>query len=323
MLSGPKKRLKRMCAQDLGCVLWAFAMLQWKDSKLFEALAQAVREHFSTLKPLDVGNVAWALSVSGQMDLKTATLIANNAMTNDFGTAEGWVHVLCALKPVAEKLDKGRWEQLLARFEGTIFNPLCQKLKELGLSTRITSGTSSTRISVMHQELALLESWVGELQLEHLGPDFSELLATHCGLWSESVGHFGEAQKAIEAFQKTSATHSTHSSQATDASRASESGLDTSHDFRVGLHQSKARVFASALKCADQLPGVRGTFDLVGEIWIYISHWPCISCLAVLCQVQALAPAASLLHLAFCCADCTSEISLLGAYAFACVEQGV
>ena len=35
-----------------------------------------------------------------------------------------------------------------------------------------------------------------------------------------------------------------------------------------------------------------GTFDLGGEIWLYISHWPCISCLAVLCQVLALAPAA-------------------------------
>ena len=36
MLFGPKNRLKRMCAQDLGCVLWAFAMLQWPDEALFQ-----------------------------------------------------------------------------------------------------------------------------------------------------------------------------------------------------------------------------------------------------------------------------------------------
>lgn len=125
MLHGPKQRLKYMCAQDLGCVLWAFAMLQWKDEELFVALARAVREHFNTLKPLDVGNVAWALSVSQQMDLETARLIADNVLrANDFVTAEGWVHVLCGLQPLAEKLGH-RWEELLSRFESTIFSPLC------------------------------------------------------------------------------------------------------------------------------------------------------------------------------------------------------
>ena len=125
MLHGPMQRLKYMCAQDLGCVLWAFAMLQWQDEELFEALAQAVRAHFNTLKPLDVGNVAWALSVSEQMDLEIARLIADNVLcANDFGTAEGWVHVLCALQPRAGNLGEGRWEELLARFEGTIFKPL-------------------------------------------------------------------------------------------------------------------------------------------------------------------------------------------------------
>ena len=125
MLCGPKQRLKHMCAQDLGCVLWAFAMLQWQDEELFRALAQAVREHFSTLKPLDVGNVAWALSVSKQMDFETAGLIADSALcANDFDTAEGWVHVLCALQPLAAKLSN-RWEELLGRFEGRIFKPLC------------------------------------------------------------------------------------------------------------------------------------------------------------------------------------------------------
>ena len=93
------------------------------------------------------------------------------------------------------------------------------------------------------------------------------------------------------------------------------------HAERVAMLQ----VFSAALKSADQLRGEKGcwdsssyicsisfafemfgvkrlrhltlehlggTFDLVGDIWLYISHWPCISCLAVLCQVLALAPAA-------------------------------
>ena len=38
-----------------------------------------------------------------------------------------------------------------------------------------------------------------------------------------------------------------------------------------------------------------GAFDLVGDVRLYISHWPCISCIAVLCQVLALAPAVPVL----------------------------
>eukprot|EP00435_Cladocopium_sp_Y103_P070742 s469_g35.t4 len=354
MLCGPKQRLKYMCAQDLGCVLWAFAMLQWQDEELFKALAQAVREHFSTLKPLDVGNVAWALSVSKQMDFETAGLIADSALCEDFDTAEGWVHVLCALQPLAAKLSN-RWEELLGRFEGRIFKPLCplaslcQKLKELGLATRAINGSSN--MLALREELGLLEAWVGELQLEHLGPDFTQRLASHCGFWSD--GDWAEAARAVEAFQsfqKTSATHSAHSAEFWDATAFSESRASSVQSFRVGLHQSKVlawvsyslclnsgletacinqpgqivtygraerefcqhwqaaeklllplvstshsrgghaervamlQVFSAALKSADQLRGEKGTFDLVGEIWLYISHWPCISCLAVLCQ---------------------------------------
>ena len=126
MLHGKTRRLKQMCAQDLGCVLWAFAMLQWQDAGLFEALAQAVRQHFATLKPLDVGNVAWALAVSEQMDVQTAKLIADHVLSvAGFGTAEGWVHILSGLQPLSASLGNSRWESLLSRFEGTILRPLC------------------------------------------------------------------------------------------------------------------------------------------------------------------------------------------------------
>ena len=135
MLFGPKNRLKRMCAQDLGCVLWAFAMLQWPDEALFQALARAVREQFGTLKPLDIGNVAWALAMSNQMDVSTARMIADHALRqpgdsfgHDFGaTAEGWVHVLSSLEePLSGTVvDLEKWEGLKARFNAAIFAPLC------------------------------------------------------------------------------------------------------------------------------------------------------------------------------------------------------
>ena len=97
----------------------------------------------------------------------------------------------------------------------------------------------------LRQELGLLEAWVGELQLEHLGPDFTQRLASHCGLWSDwsdwsDDAIWAEAERAVEAFQKTSATHSLELSSAA----FSESRALSVQSFRVGLHQSKAPVQA-------------------------------------------------------------------------------
>lgn len=108
----------------------------------------------------------------------------------------------------------------------------------------------------LRQELGLLEAWVGELQLEHLGPDFTQRLASHCGLWSDwSDGDaiwavWAEAARAVEAFQKTSATHSSEFSP--DAA-FSESRAPSVQSFRVGLHQSKAPVVVGSIGVAQRL----------------------------------------------------------------------
>lgn len=99
-------------------------------------------------------------------------------------------------------------------------------------------------MSALRQELGFLEAWVGELQLEHLGPDFTQRLALQCGLWSSSYD-WTEAQFAIDTFQKTSATHST---EALSNAFGCVSSEGTQQSFRVGLHQSKARVQKSSLK---------------------------------------------------------------------------
>ena len=103
----------------------------------------------------------------------------------------------------------------------------------------------------LRQKLGLLEAWVGELQLEHLGPDFTQRLASHCGLWSDwsdgdAVWAWAEAERAMEAFQKTSATHS--SEFPPDA--VSESRAPSVQSFRVGLHQSKAPVVVGSIGVA-------------------------------------------------------------------------
>lgn len=118
-----------------------------------------------------------------------------------------------------------------------------QKLQALNLSTR-SGGTSKSRMSVLRQELGFLEAWVGELQLEHLGPDFTQRLAEQCGLWSSSYD-WTEAQFCIDTFQKTSATHSTEALPNAFGCVSSEGAQQS---FRVGLHQSKARVQESSLK---------------------------------------------------------------------------
>ncbi|CAE7473006.1 RAP [Symbiodinium natans] len=240
MLVGHKRRLKRMCAQDLGCVLWAFAMLQWEDEDLFGALAQAVREQFATLKPLDIGNVAWALAIAKQMDSHTARMIADHALRqpgdsfgHDFGsTAEGWVHVLSGLEePLSTAGDREKWEALKARFSLAIFAPLCEKLQRLRRATA-GEGDTAQRMMAMRQELALLEAWVGDLQLEHLGPEYSQLLASRCGLWA-SGDWTNTARAAMEAFEKTS-------TQCTAPERMQEGVVQKEgKSYRVGLHQSK------------------------------------------------------------------------------------
>ncbi|CAE7445535.1 RAP [Symbiodinium necroappetens] len=354
MLFGPKNRLKRMCAQDLGCVLWAFAMLQWPDEALFQSLARAVREQFGTLKPLDIGNVAWALAMSNQMDVSTARMIADHALRqpgdsfgHDFGaTAEGWVHVLSSLEePLSGTVvDLEKWEGLKARFNAAIFAPLCEKLQRLRRVTE-AEGDTAQRMMDMRQELGLVEAWVGDLQLEHLGPEYSELLASRCGLWSPGEWTT-RARNALEAFEKTS-------SQCTSPERMQD-GVQRGKSYRVGLHQSKVlawlaydlqlrsptsnaelsepgqvvsygraerdfcphwqaaeklllplastshsrgghaervamlQVFAHALRCAAGHSGP-GAAELTGDVWLFASHWPCISCLAVLCQATALA----------------------------------
>ena len=158
MLVGHKRRLKRMCAQDLGCVLWAFAMLQWEDEDLFGALAQAVREQFATLKPLDIGNVAWALAIAKQMDSHTARMIADHALRqpgdsfgHDFGsTAEGWVHVLSGLEePLSTAGDREKWEALKARFSLAIFAPLCD-LAAFGFNPELYPECSDCRQRLMY-----------------------------------------------------------------------------------------------------------------------------------------------------------------------------
>ncbi|CAK9017742.1 RAP domain-containing protein [Durusdinium trenchii] len=268
MLHGKTRRLKQMCAQDLGCVLWAFAMLQWQDAGLFEALAQAVRQHFATLKPLDVGNVAWALAVSEQMDVQTAKLIADHVLSvAGFGTAEG------------------------------------QKLKQL----RGTFAEQDEKVSAMRQELALLEAWVGELQLEHLGPDFTQRLAAECELWQPSRAEEGREVLAWVAFSldleaDNQRAFISEPGQIVTYGRADREfcphwqaaekllmPLTTTSHSRGGHAERVAmlQVFSAALKCADQLGG---NCDLMGDVWLHISHWPCISCMAVLCQVLALAP---------------------------------
>lgn len=86
----------------------------------------------------------------------------------------------------------------------------------------------------MRQELALLEAWVGELQLEHLGPDFTQRLAAECELWQLSRAE--EGREAMEEFGKTQQAQPTHSRLGSTATPG-----ETAKQFRVGLHQSKAR----------------------------------------------------------------------------------
>ncbi|CAJ1423521.1 unnamed protein product [Effrenium voratum] len=323
MLCGRKKRLEKMCAQDLGCVLWAFAMLRWPDGALFEALAAAARRHLATLKPLDVGNVAWALAVSKQMDTATARLIADHALSAGFNTADGWVHVLSGLE--APLRGDPRWAQLEARFEAMIFGPLCERLKRLA-----TLAEGKEQMATARQELALLEAWVGDQQLEHLGPDYTQRLARCCGLWSDSQGAWEAARGAFAAAEPEGKRVGLHQSKVVawlayslrlegdgpEVATTSESGqlitygraerefcphwqaaerlllpLSTTSHSRGGHAERVAmlQVFSAALKCAEQLR-TGDDLELLGEIRLFVSHWPCVSCLTVLCQVRALAP---------------------------------
>jgi len=134
-------RFRSMCAQDLGCVLWAFAMVQWDDPPLFAALAEAARSKIHTLKPLDVGMIAWALSTAGGLDEASARAVSEHVLRHDVmstseggdgwgATAEGWVHVLNAVSPYREQLGSC-WLQLEGRFRQLLLDPLCAQLSDL------------------------------------------------------------------------------------------------------------------------------------------------------------------------------------------------
>mmetsp|Transcript_74741 Transcript_74741/g.210746 ORF Transcript_74741/g.210746 Transcript_74741/m.210746 type:complete len:318 (+) Transcript_74741:141-1094(+) len=298
--------------QELSNTAWSFARLKFQDGPLLTAIAAEALLKITEFASLNIANTAWAFYVLSETSHVAAVLsvgVPHFLGIADHSVGTEWVDLVGVAESQTFSLFPGR-DDLFRQFELQIFRPALEHLALL--------------LDPMVDRMDSMRKWkifVDERQLPHLGMHYTgralTALSWHLALdsepwvaaarmeaWAAQGLSIGTEVRTERIVAWVAATLCVRDLRVEIPGRLLHAGVPPEANEEVqGLLQPTFRhlsrddhaeraallIVVAALFRAGPI-GTSQLAEVSGSLRLYVSHFPCISCLAVLGQFKRLLP---------------------------------
>jgi len=303
--------VEQFTPQELTNTLWSFAALKCNHAPLMDALSAQSIAHMGQVTTQNLVNTAWALDVLEWPALDSQTLL--KVLRQFSSTCSGslgveWV-TLATLAKERNVMDEA--PAFMAEFHARVLGPALAGL------TAIREAPDDHALA---DRMKRFQDWVLEMQTPHFGAAFTPdaLVAAGCGPLNSGGldrGWVLQAQEAVLRVSWWSCPHAAVSSHGVaawvaanlqiGATHLDEPGrvyfADDSSQLSILVERMLQPIFLQAPRgghaerraLIDLLRSVARSFksgnseswaEVTGDVQLYASHYPCISCLATIAQ---------------------------------------